>query len=177
MPWSCTTPRPNISTPDDLRRRRPVSVSWTSPARSFRSGIAPYTVVSDPGRIPLMTDSGGPGHEAARCDGDHRCCRFEEKAGRCHPRVVKVSRWLPSSQMCSACGFNSGKTSLDVGSWTCPSCGIGRDRDLNAAENIRVLGLRVAAGLAETENARGGSRGPGRVLAAADEARTHRGVT
>ena len=84
---------------------------------------------------------------------------LEEKATRCHRTVVKVGRWFPSSQLCSACGFNSGKKPLDVRSWTCLECGVTHDRDLNAATNILVEGRVVAAGLAETQNARGGGTG------------------
>src|SRR5665811_1661045 len=65
---------------------------------------------------------------------------LEEKALRCHRTVVKVSRWFPSSRLCSVCGFNSGKKPLAVRSWTCPQCGITHDRDLNAARNILVEG-------------------------------------
>jgi putative transposase len=43
---------------------------------------------------------------------------LEEKAQRCHRTVVKVCRWFPSSQLCSVCGFNSGKKPLEVRSWT-----------------------------------------------------------
>ena len=60
--------------------------------------------------------------------------------------VVKVSRWFPSSRLCSAFGFNSGGKPLDVRSWTCPQCGATRDRDVNAARNILVEGRRVGAG-------------------------------
>jgi transposase len=109
--------------------------------------------------------------------------RWSRRPGICHRRVVRVSRWVPCSQLCSARGLSSGKTrqgvdqkSLDVRSWTCPSRGIGRDHDLFAAKNVCALGREVAAGLAETRSARGGSRGSGRVVAAADEARTHRGA-
>ena len=101
---------------------------------------------------------------------------LEEKALRCHRTVVKVSRWFPSSRLCSECGFNSGKKPLDVRSWTCTECGITHDRDLNAARNILVEGRMVAAGLAETLNARGGGVRLGLVPAAACEARTHQGA-
>ena len=66
--------------------------------------------------------------------------------------VVPVDRWFPSSQTCSACGAVSGKKPLSVREWVCPSCGAHLDRDFNAAVNIMV-----AAGLAETVNACGGS--------------------
>jgi putative transposase len=98
-----------------------------------------------------------------------------EGAG-CHRTVVKVSRWFPSSRLCSVCGFNSGNKPLDVRSWICTECGITHDRDLNAARNILVEGRMVAAGLAETLNARGGGIRLGLVPAAACEARTHQGA-
>lgn len=102
---------------------------------------------------------------------------LEEKALRCHRTVVRVSRWFPSSRLCSVCGFNSGKKPLAVRSWTCTQCGITHDRDLNAARNILVEGRMVAAGLAETLNARGGGVRLGLVPAAACEARTHQGAS
>jgi putative transposase len=55
-------------------------------------------------------------------------------------------------------------------------CGIGHDRDLNAARNILVEGRMVAAGLAETLSARGGGIRGGLVPAAAREGRTHQGA-
>jgi putative transposase len=101
---------------------------------------------------------------------------LQEKALLCHRTVVKVSRWFPSSRLCSVCGVNSGKKPLAVRSWTCTECGITHDRDLNAARNILVEGRMVAAGLAETQNARGGGIRLGLVPAAACEARTHQGA-
>jgi putative transposase len=74
---------------------------------------------------------------------------LEEKALRCHRTGVRVSVWFPSSRLCSGCGFNSGKKTLAVRSWTCPQCGIGHDRDLNAARNILVEGRMVAAGMSQ----------------------------
>jgi putative transposase len=104
------------------------------------------------------------------------CGCWQEKALRCHQAVVRVSRWFPCSRLCSVCGVNSGKKPLAVRSWTCPQCGIGHDRDLNAARNILVEGRMVAAGLAETLNARGGGIRGGLVPAAACEGRTHQGA-
>ena len=46
-----------------------------------------------------------------------------------------------TSQVCSECGYDDGKHTLDVRDWTCPSCGVHHDRDINAAKNIRNLGL------------------------------------
>ncbi|MBF6099930.1 transposase [Nocardia cyriacigeorgica] len=73
---------------------------------------------------------------------------IKEKATRYGRTVVKVNRWLPSSQICSTCGRVDGSKPLRVRTWTCP-CGVVHDRDLNAAINI------LAAGRAERPNACG----------------------
>ena len=59
-------------------------------------------------------------------------------------KVVKISRWHPSSQLCSSCGTSSGKKPLHIREWECPSCGAHHDRDVNAAINILNEGLRIA---------------------------------
>ena len=41
-----------------------------------------------------------------------------------------------TSQICSNCGYDDGKHTLDVRQWTCPHCGMNHDRDINAARNI-----------------------------------------
>lgn len=60
--------------------------------------------------------------------------------------VVKVSRWYPSSQTCSCCGYRligENKLKLSDRMWKCPQCGSEHDRDINAAINIRTEGLRL----------------------------------
>ncbi|NEN88531.1 MAG: IS200/IS605 family element transposase accessory protein TnpB [Okeania sp. SIO3H1] len=47
-----------------------------------------------------------------------------------------ISRWEPTSQKCSNCGFKGGKKQLNVREWTCLNCGTLHDRDINAAINI-----------------------------------------
>jgi putative transposase len=83
----------------------------------------------------------------------------------------RVGRFFPSSRVCSACGRNDGPKPLHVRTWTCSGCRTIHDRDVNAAVNIRREGsLIVAAGRAETGNARGGSARPQPlVMAAASE--------
>jgi putative transposase len=96
---------------------------------------------------------------------------LEAKAAQHGRRVVKVDRWVPTSQTCSACGHRDGPKGLGVRVWACPTCRTVHDRDGNAARNILV-----AAGLAETPNACGGHVRPGATLAVASEAGTHRGA-
>jgi putative transposase len=97
--------------------------------------------------------------------------RLEYKAAQHGRQVVKISRWEPTSQTCSACGHRDGPQPLSRRAWQCNVCGTVHDRDANAACNILV-----AAGLAETQNACGGYGRPGATLAVASEAGTHRGA-
>jgi putative transposase len=93
---------------------------------------------------------------------------LEYKAHR-HGRVfVRVGRFEPTSQVCSACGVLDGPKPLNVREWTCAACGTVLDRDVNAARNVLRLG-KVAAGLAETQNACGGQVRPGAIPAPAGE--------
>lgn len=58
--------------------------------------------------------------------------------------LVKVDKWFPSSQICHHCGKKSSITKdLSVREWTCPHCGTILDRDQNAAQNIKIEGLRM----------------------------------
>ncbi len=92
-----------------------------------------------------------------------------------------ISRWEPTSQVCSCCGFKGGKLDLSIREWECLNCAAKHDRDENAAINILVAG-----GQSETLNGRGGKRNPppsppGRgargVGAAASEMSTRQGAT
>jgi putative transposase len=96
---------------------------------------------------------------------------LEDKAAQYGRRVVKIGRWEPSSQICSACRHRDGPKPLGIRAWACQACGVVHDRDTNAARNVLV-----AAGLAETQNACGAGVRPSVMTAAGDEAGTRRGA-
>jgi putative transposase len=77
---------------------------------------------------------------------------LEAKCARYERGFVKVSRWFPSTQLCSACGELAGPKAQDglkVRRWVC-GCGAEHDRDGNAEINLRREGRRLlAAGPAE----------------------------
>jgi putative transposase len=52
-----------------------------------------------------------------------------------------ISRWEPTSQKCSDCGFKWGKIDLSVRSILCLGCGTEHDRDENASKNIEMVGM------------------------------------
>ena len=87
-------------------------------------------------------------HHLARAIGDvswyEFVCQLNYKADWYGKKIVQISRWFPSSQLCSTCGFNSGKKPLSIREWTCESCGTHHDRDINASLNILKEGLRLA---------------------------------
>jgi putative transposase len=73
------------------------------------------------------------------------------KAGWYGREVIEVSRWFPSSKLCSNCGYKNNELTLKDRKWICPECGVMHDRDLNAAMNIRDDGIRIKIGLSSSE--------------------------
>ncbi|MFF9641521.1 zinc ribbon domain-containing protein, partial [Kitasatospora aureofaciens] len=81
--------------------------------------------------------------------------------------LVKIGRFEPTSQVCSACGVKDGPKPLHVREWTCAACGAVLDRDINAAVNVaKAAGLAVSACGARVR--------PGAIPAQREEAGTHR---
>jgi putative transposase len=95
---------------------------------------------------------------------------LEYKAARYGRVFVRIGRFEPTSQVCSACGVKDGPKPLHIRRWTCPACRTLHDRDVNAARNIVALGRR------ETLNACGGDIRQETAPAVADEAGTLRGA-
>ncbi|WP_405518505.1 RNA-guided endonuclease InsQ/TnpB family protein [Streptomyces canus] len=91
---------------------------------------------------------------------------LEYKAARYGRTLVKISRFTPTSQVCSQCGVKDGSKPLHIRTWTCAACGVIHDRDHNAAKNVKT-----AAGLAVT--ACGAQVRPGLLPAQRDETGSH----
>lgn len=60
--------------------------------------------------------------------------------------LVKVNRLYPSSKTCGDCGWINQELKLSDREWTCNSCGVIHDRDVNASRNILKEGLKIISG-------------------------------
>ena len=60
--------------------------------------------------------------------------------------LVKVNRFYPSSKTCGECGWINQELKLSDREWTCKSCGVIHDRDVNASLNILKEGLKITSG-------------------------------
>ena len=72
--------------------------------------------------------------------------QLDYKTTRHGGALVVVDRWFPSSKTCSSCGAARTKLPLSVRTYHCDSCGLTRDRDVNAAANIAAWAQRARAG-------------------------------
>ena len=68
---------------------------------------------------------------------------LEYVASRSGSTVVKIDRWAASSKACHICGGRNDALALKDREWICPQCGAHLDRDVNAAINIRNIGLAM----------------------------------
>jgi putative transposase len=86
-------------------------------------------------------------HKLAQSIQEMSWSRFKEiltyKAGWYGRKVILIDRWFPSSKTCSSCGYIKTDLTLNDREWVCPECGELRDRDLNAAINIKNEGLKL----------------------------------
>ncbi|MGI2254264.1 IS200/IS605 family element RNA-guided endonuclease TnpB [Staphylococcus cohnii] len=69
-----------------------------------------------------------------------RCLKY--KSQWYNRQVIQVSRFYPSTKLCSTCGAHNSKIKLGVNKWTCPKCKTLHDRDINAAKNILHMGIK-----------------------------------
>ncbi|AVK62416.1 transposase [Lactobacillus sp. CBA3605] len=59
---------------------------------------------------------------------EYKCAWYGKRLVTVNPRKT--------SQICADCGYDDGKHGLAIRQWTCSSCGVNHDRDINAAKNI-----------------------------------------
>lgn len=70
--------------------------------------------------------------------------KLEYKAEMTGRTIIKVPTYFPSSQTCHNCGeVNPAVKDLSVREWICSSCGLHHNRDINAAINIKNMGLSM----------------------------------
>ena len=74
---------------------------------------------------------------------------LEYKCGRQGKNVIKIHRFSPSSKLCHQCGYRLDSLLLSIREWECPFCFGIHDRDVNAAKNIRAMGLADTLGLSD----------------------------
>jgi putative transposase len=70
---------------------------------------------------------------------------FRQLAYKCEwygKNLIKIGRFEPSSKTCSNCGHVKADLTLADREWACEACGSTHDRDLNAANNIKQMGLK-----------------------------------
>ena len=57
--------------------------------------------------------------------------------------LVEIDRFTPSSKTCSGCGWINKNLTLKDREFVCLDCGQTMNRDLNAAVNIRNVGMKI----------------------------------
>ncbi|PYB68193.1 transposase [Thermoplasma sp. Kam2015] len=67
--------------------------------------------------------------------------KLEWKAEKYGKNIIEIGRFDPSSKICSRCGNVKHDLKLSDRIYHCNVCGLTIDRDLNAAKNIRKIGL------------------------------------
>jgi putative transposase len=71
---------------------------------------------------------------------------FRQLAYKCKiygNELIQIGRFFPSSKTCSCCGYVNHELTLADREWICMNCNTVIDRDLNAATNILLEGIRL----------------------------------
>ena len=77
---------------------------------------------------------------------------LEYKSNWYGKELVKIGRFEPSSKTCHVCGWVNHDLTLKDRVFNCPVCGLSMNRDLNAAMNIKALGVNNAIRTLSGEN-------------------------
>lgn len=82
--------------------------------------------------------------------GDYGYAQFmmllKAKAHEYGKQIINIDQWYPSSKTCSCCGHVLESLNLKTREWVCPSCNTLRPRDINAANNIKRVGMSTLMG-------------------------------
>ena len=71
--------------------------------------------------------------------------QIEYKSEMYGKNVILIGRFEPSTKTCSKCGYVKKDLTLSDREWVCPVCGERHDRDVNAAQNIKIFALHPQA--------------------------------
>lgn len=71
--------------------------------------------------------------------------QIEYKSEMYGKNVILIGRFEPSSKTCSKCGYVKKDLALSDREWVCPVCSERHDRDVNAAQNIKIFALHPQA--------------------------------
>ena len=67
------------------------------------------------------------------------CLQYKlERQGKAY---ILIDRTVPTAKTCHACGCVNEKLTARDRNWTCPHCGAAVSREVNAARNLRDMGL------------------------------------
>lgn len=77
---------------------------------------------------------------------------LEYKAKWYGVNILRIGRFEPSSKTCNCCGWIKKDLKLSDRNWSCQSCGVEHDRDINAAINIKNFALRNHVSGTDTKN-------------------------
>ena len=68
--------------------------------------------------------------------------KLKQKGREYGTHIIQVSTYYPSSKICSSCGYKNKNLELKQKEWVCSHCNTLHNRDINAANNLRNVGLK-----------------------------------
>ena len=66
---------------------------------------------------------------------------LQYKAEQYGVTLIAVERFKPTSKLCHICGYKNEGLTISDREWICLGCSTLHDRDINAAKNIKMIGL------------------------------------